>query len=149
MKVRSAALAALVALVSGCAGAQEHVVAFDAGQHSAQVQQVRIDLVEARYAERQLTVTCVLVNEGDTPVSVDRAGVLLDDDGLELPATHAPGDPASVTLAPGDTAPFSFTFPVQAQAPKSRTLGLWVLDQGDTHLPPLRVRVPGIRTEPA
>lgn len=149
MKVRSAALATLVALASSCAGAQEHVVAFDPGQHSAQVQQVRVDVVEARYAERQLTVACALVNEGETPVTLDRGGVLIDDDGLEIPATSAPGDPARIELGPGETTPITFTFPLAAHEARPRTLGLWVLDRGETHLPPLRVNVPGIRTDPA
>ena len=124
-------------------------MAFDPGQHSEQVDQVRIDLIEARYAERQLTVTCAVVNEGETSVVVDWSGVLLDDEGLELPSTRAPGDPATITVGPRETIPVVFGFPVAAQAPRSRTLGFWVLRTGDAYLPPVRMRVPGIRTEPA
>ncbi|MCR9159297.1 MAG: hypothetical protein ACE37F_08735 [Nannocystaceae bacterium] len=149
MTLRSAALVGLAAFALGCAGASEHVLAFDPGEHAASVQAVRVDVVQARYAERQLTVLCTVGNDGDTPLTVTRAGVLLDDDGLEIPPAALAGQPAQVSIAPGDAISLQFAFPVGGWEPRARTLGFWVLGRDGRDLPPVRVSVPGIREEPA
>jgi|GEM_PF-2510970 len=148
MTVRSAALAALLALCA-CAGARDHVIAFDPGQHTARVQDVRVDIVEARYAERQLTVQCTVTNEGSSPVTIERDGILLEDDGLELPPTPLAGQPDRLDLAAGDSTLLLLAFPVGGHEPRMRRLGLWVLRSEAGPLPPLRIDVPGIRTESA
>lgn len=147
--LRSAALVALMAFASGCAGGRDHVLSFEPGEHSASVHAVRIDVVQARYAERQLTVLCTVGNDGDTPLTVAREGVLLDDDGLEIPPAALAGQPERVAIEPGDAISLMFAFPVGGWEPRARTLGFWVLGRDGSHLPPVRVKVPGIREEPA
>lgn len=149
MTVRIAAAAALLLLVTACAGSRDHVIAFDQGAHSSHVRGLRIDVVEARYAERQLTVRCTLQNSGSHPVTIRRDGVLLEDDGLEIPSSSLAGQPTSVVVDPGDAALLLFTFAVGGHESRTRTLGLWSLEGPDGPLPPIRVTVPGIRTEPA
>lgn len=149
MTLRTAALFALMAFASGCAGGRDHVLSFEPGEHSTSVQAVRIDVVQARYAERQLTVLCTVGNDGDTPLTVAREGVLLDDDGLEIPPAVLAGQPEQVEIEPGDAISLMFAFPVGGWEPRARTLGFWVLGRDGSHLPPVRVKVPGIRGEPA
>ncbi len=148
MTLRSAALVALMAFASGCAGGRDHVLSFEPGEHSGSVHAVRIDVLQARYAERQLTVLCTVGNDGDTPLTVAHDGVLLDDDGLEIPPAALAGQPEQVAVEPGDAISLMFTFPVGGWEPRARTLGLWVLARDGSHLPPVRVKVPGIREEP-
>lgn len=140
---------ALLALSSACAGARDHVLSFEPGEHTTSLRDVRIDVVQARYAERQLTVQCTVGNEGDGPVTLGRDGVLLDDDGLEIPPSALAGQPAEVSVEPGDAISLVFSFPIGGFEPRPRTLGFWVLERDGEHLPPVRVRVPGIRKEPA
>ncbi len=149
MTVRSAAPAALLLLAMACAGSREHVLAFDPGEHTARVRDLRIDVVQARYAERQLTVQCAVQNEGDSPVTIDREGVLLDDDGLEIPPAALAGQPGRITVEPGGSSVLVFSFSVGGTLPRTRTLGLWIVEREGGSLPPIRVNVPGIRTEPA
>jgi hypothetical protein len=151
MKVRRPALGALVlalTIASGCAGAREHAIAFEPGQHTARVQDVRVDVVHARYAANQLTLRCAVTNESDAPLTIGREGILLDDDGLELPPLDI-GVPADVTVGAGTVATVELVFGVHALEPTTRTLGLWQLTAGDAVVPPLRVVVPGIRMESA
>lgn len=148
MTLRSAALVAVIALASGCASSRDHVLSFEPGEHSASVQAVRVDVVQARYAERQLTVLCTVGNDGDSPLRVARAGVLLDDDGLEIPPVALAGQPEQVTIEPGDAISLMFAFPVGGWEPRVRTLGLWALGRDGGFVPPVRVKVPGIREAP-
>jgi len=146
---RTAALLAWMVFGAGCAGTTEHVLTFEPGEHRATAAAVRVDVVEARYAERQLTVRCVVVNDGSTVLEIDRAGILLDDGGLELPSGPLPGQPEQVSVQPDESASLLLVFPVAGHQPTRRTLGLWVLDRDGAHLPPIRVDVPGIRTQSA
>ena len=147
--VRRAALCALVAstlgLPTACAGAQDHVLSFEKGEYQARVRDLRVDVVGARYAERQLTVECAVLNAGDTAVTVDRKGVLLDDDGLEIPPLAVAGLPAELVIAAGGSTVMRFEFAIGGLEPRTRTLGLWSIRSPSAQLPPLRVAVPGIQ----
>ena len=151
MTVRRAAFGALAALFlalpAACAGNQDHVLSFEPGEHQARVRDLRIDVVEARYAERQLTVECAIVNAGETAVTVDREGVLLDDDGLEIPPLAATGQPPEFVVPAGGSTVIRLAFAVGGLEPRMRTLGLWAIRSPSAPLPPLRVAVPGIRTQ--
>lgn len=151
MTVRRAAFGALVActlcLWTACAGNQDHVLSFERGKHQAQVRDVRIDVIGARYAERQLTVECTVLNASDTIVSIDSQGVLLDDDGLEIPPLDLSAQPTEFIIPAGGSTVMRFAFAVNGLEPRMRTLGLWALRSPSAPLPPLRVHVPGIRTE--
>lgn len=125
------------------------MLSFEPGEHTASLRDVRVDVVQARYAERQLTVQCTVGNEGDGAVILDRAGVLLDDDGLEIPSIGLTGQPEQVSIGTGDAVNLILSFPVGGMEPRPRTLGFWVLGRDGEPLPPIRVRVPGIRKEPA
>ncbi len=151
MTLRRAAFGALaalsVSLPTACAGNQDHVLSFEQGEHHARVRDLRVDVLEARYAERQLTVECGVVNAGDTPVTIDREGVLLDDDGLEIPPLALTGQPTEFVIPGGGSTVVRFSFAVGGLEPRARTLGLWVNRSPDAPLPPMRIAVPGIRSQ--
>lgn len=151
MQVRSAALGLLALtlhLGSGCAGTEEHALSFAPGQHSAKVRDVRVDVSQARYSAQYLTVRCTVHNDTADVLTIGRDGILLEDDGLEHPPRIS-GLPDAFDVNPGQAADLEFTFPINALEPRERTLGLWELRHHDQAVPPLRVDVPGIRTEPA
>lgn len=149
MTARTVACGALVALLLGlptaCATTQDHVLSFEPGEHRAQVRDVRIDVVGARYAERQLTVECAVFNASDTTVTIDAQGVLLDDDGLEIPPEQLTGQPNEFVIPAGGSSVMHFAFAVGGLEPRMRTLGLWAIRSPDAQRPPLRVEIPGIR----
>lgn len=151
MTVRRAALGALAAftlgLLTGCAGAQDHVLSFEKGEYQARVHNLRVDVVGARYAERQLTVECAIINAGEAPVTLDREGVLLDDDGLEIPPQVTTGLPTEVVIPAGSSMVIRFDFAVGGLEPRIRTLGLWAIRSQSAALPPLRVEVPGVQQQ--
>lgn len=151
MTVRRAALGALVAftlgLPTGCASAQDHVLSFEKGEYKARVRDLRIDVVGARYAERQLTVECAFVNASEAPVTVDREGVLLDDDGLEIPPRLVTGLPTEIVIPAGGSMVMRFDFAVGGLEPRMRTLGIWAIRSQSAALPPLRVEVPGVQQQ--
>ncbi len=151
MTVRRAAFGALTALFLGlptaCAGTQDHVLSFEQGEHQARVHDVRIDVVEARYAERQLTVQCAIANAGERAVTIDREGILLDDAGLEIPPVALTGQPPEFVVPAGGSTVVQFAFPIGGLEPRIRTLGLWAIRSPSASLPPLRVVVPGIRSQ--
>ncbi|MBV1862673.1 MAG: hypothetical protein KUG77_29900, partial [Nannocystaceae bacterium] len=153
MTVRRAAFSALAAFVlwlpSGCATTQDHALSFEQGEHQARAGDLRVDVVEARYAERQLTVECAIVNAGDTAVTIDREGVLLEDNGLEIPPVALVGDPTNFTIPAGASRVLRFSFAINGLKPWGRTLGLWVIRSPSAPLPPLRVAVPGIQNRSA
>lgn len=146
---RTAALGALVAFPLGlpgaCAVAQDQVLSFEPGEYEARVRDVRVDVVGARYAERQLTVDCAIANGSDTPITVDRKGVLLDDDGLEIPPVAATGVPRELVIPAGESSMMRLEFAIGGLEPHMRTLGLWAIRSPRAVLPPVRVKVPGIQ----
>lgn len=125
------------------------MLSFEQGEHQARVHDLRIDVVQTRYAERQLTVECTVVNAGETAVTIDREGVLLDDDGLEIPPLTLTGEPAEFIIPAGGSSVMRFAFAVGGLEPRTRTLGLWAIRSPNAPLPPLRVAVPGILSQPA
>ncbi|MGH1341052.1 MAG: hypothetical protein ACRBN8_05845 [Nannocystales bacterium] len=153
MTVRRAAFGALAALLLGlptaCAGNQDLVLSFKQGEHQAKVRDLRIDVVEARYAERQLTVECAVANAGASAVTIDLEGVLLDDDGLEIAPLALTGQPAEFVIPAGESTVLRFAFAIGGLEPHVRTLGLWAIRTPTDPLPPLRVVVPGIRSQAA
>ncbi len=151
MTVRRAACGSLVALllvlVAGCAGTQDHVLSFEPGQYRTQVRDLRIDVVGAHYAERQLTLECTVHNAGENTVTIEREGVLLDDDGLGIPPLDLTGQPTQFIIPAGESSTMGFAFEVGGLEPRVRTLGLWAIRSSRAPLAPLRVEVPGLRRQ--
>ncbi len=144
MAGRSAPLALALVLASGCASANEHVLAFEPGVHQGHTGDLRLEVREARYAERQLTVQLEWTNEGPDAITVQLDTVLLENDKLHLPPL-GPAQPPLV-VEPGQTQAVSFAFPVAAQDPHAHTLRLWSSSQAGKPLSPLRLDIPGVVT---
>lgn len=90
---------------------------------------------------------CAVVNGSDTAVTIAREGILLDDDGLEIPPVEQVGQPAVFVLPPGSSTALRFSFAIGGLEPHGRTLGLWSIHSQSAALPPVRIEVPGIRRE--
>ncbi|MEM6291606.1 MAG: hypothetical protein AAGA54_10085 [Myxococcota bacterium] len=143
---RHVAVAAL-SLSLGCAASQ-HALSFDPGEYASPDGAVTIEVREARYEARQLTIKCTLTNRGESDLQVERSGVLLADGDLELPLSDNPvaAGPETMELGVGQTQPVTFAFDVGGLEPVTRTLRLRAVRVGDTPQPPVSVMVPGITT---
>ncbi len=144
MAGRSPVLALALVLVGGCATANEHVLAFEPGAHRGGSKDLVVDVREARYAERQLTVQLEWTNQADGPLTLEPDAILLDDGGLEIPPL-GPRSPAWV-IDPGQTRAVSLVFPIHAQDPTTHTLRAWSVHEDGEPRAPVRVDIPGVVT---
>lgn len=147
--VRITALAPwlLVALLAACnraAGPQPQAASFAPGERVARSGAVSIELAEARYDLRQVSVTVSLTNHGKAPVSLARDGILLAYGGLEFPVQQADASPVqdSTTLPPGGTVKLELGFGTEQLMVEAGMLQLLSLRAGDEWLAPLHLTVP-------
>lgn len=138
-----------VALTTGCAGTQRHVLTFDPGELAERTEELSIEVREARYEERRLTLTCSIHNPGTTVVSVGPQGLLLQDHEVEVPLAEDPNLalPERIEIGPKGTESLTLAFDVGALEPVSRALVVRAWWSDETPREPLRIGVPGITTE--
>jgi len=146
--LRVAALAPwlFVALVacSRTSGPQPQQATFPPGERVARSGAVSIELAEARYDLRQVSVTVSLTNHGKAPVSLAREGILLAYGELEFPVQQGDAAPveASTTLPPGGTVKLELGFGTEQLMVEAGMLQLLSLRAGDDWLAPLHLTVP-------
>ncbi len=147
MPLRRHLAAAALAFTFGCAATQ-HALTFDPGEYASPDGPVTVEVREARYEPRQLTIKCTLTNRSNTELTVARNGVLLADGDLELPLSRSPvaAGPETMTIGPGQTQPVTFAFDVGALDAVTRTLRLRAVELGRKPQPAISVMVPGITT---
>jgi hypothetical protein len=145
--LRVAALAPWLVALAACsraAGPQPQAATFAPGERVARSGAVSVELAEARYDLRQVSVTVSLTNHGKAPVSLARDGILLAYGELEFPVQ--PGDVApvevSTTLPPGGTVKLELGFGTEQLMVEAGMLQLLSLRAGDEWLAPLQLTVP-------
>lgn len=132
----------------GCAGTQGHVLAFDPGELAQRADGLTIEIRQAHYEERRLTLTCTIHNAATSAASVDPSGLLLQDHDVEVPLSEDPNLalPQRVHIGSGQTHSLTIAFDVGALEPVSRALIVRALWLGESPHEPLRIGVPGITT---
>lgn len=134
----------LLAACRSAAGPQPQAATFPSGQRVARSGAVSLELHEARYDLRHVTLTVSLTNHGQAPVSLDRDGILLAYHQLEFPVRQGDAAPveASTTLTPGGTVKLELGFGTEQMMVEAGVLQLLSLRAGEDWLAPLRVTVP-------
>jgi hypothetical protein len=147
--ITAALRTALVSCLLLCAcrsatGPQPQAATFPSGQRVARSGAVAIELHEAHYDLRHVSVTVSLTNHGQAPVSLDRSGILLAYRELEFPVREGDANPvqASTTLPPGGTVKLELGFGTEQMMVEAGVLQLLSLRAGEDWLAPLRVTIP-------
>lgn len=117
---------------------------FPSGQRTARSGALTLELSEARYDLREVSVKVSLTNAGDTPLSLDRKGVLLAYDELEFPVAEAsaPTLTEDTALAPGASTELELRFVLEQPLLEAATLHLMSIRRDDDWLEPMRLAVP-------
>ncbi|MEM9452904.1 MAG: hypothetical protein AAGF11_01910 [Myxococcota bacterium] len=118
---------------------------FPAGQRVTRSGALTLEMSEARYDLRELSVKVSLTNAGDAPLLVERKGVLLAYDELEFPVAEAsaPELTESTALAPGSSTELELRFVIEQPLLEAATLHLLSIRRDDDQwLDPLRIAVP-------
>lgn len=135
----------LVAACSAPAGLQPQQATFAPGQRVATSGAVSLELGQARYDLRRVSVTVSLTNRGKIPVSLEREGILLAYGELEFPVVPSDGAPVAerTTVPPGATVELELGFGTEQLMVEAGTLSLLSLRTADdAWLAPLRLTVP-------
>ena len=138
----------LLAAALGCnttSGPQPQKASFPPGERVAKSGAVSLELHEAHYDLRQVSMTVSLTNRGKTPVSLARDGILLAYGELEFPVRQSDTAPveASTTLPPGGTVKLELGFGTEQLMVQAGTLHLLSLRADDDQwLAPLHLTVP-------
>lgn len=139
-------LAAL--LVVACRTSAEplpQAASFPPGERVARSGTVALELTEARYDPRHVSVTVSLTNRGKAPVSLEREGILLAYRDLEFPVAPSEAAPVAerTTLPPGGTVTLELGFGTEQLMVQAATLQLLSLRTADDQwLAPLTLVVP-------
>jgi hypothetical protein len=137
-------LVSLLAACNGAAGPQPQQASFPPGERVAKSGAVSLELHEAHYDLRQVSLTVSLKNRGKAPVSLARDGILLAYGELEFPVRQSDAAPVetSTTLPPGGTVKLELGFGTEQLMVEAGTLHLLSLRTGDDWLAPLHLTVP-------
>lgn len=135
-------------LAAACAGSDAlgpQQAEFPAGQRVTRSGALTLELSGARYDLREISVEVSLTNTGDTPLSLDRKGVLLAYEELEFPVAEAsaPQLTEGTALAPGSSTALELRFVLEQPLLGAATLHLMSIRRGDDDwLEPMRLAVP-------
>lgn len=127
------------------AGPGPQQASFPAGQRVVRSGALALELSEARYDLSEVSVKVSLTNGGDTPLSVERQGVLLAYGDLEFPVAEAsaPALTDNTTLAPGASTELELRFMIEQPLLEAATLHVMSIHRGEGDwLEPLRLAVP-------
>lgn len=145
---------ALALLAPACAtttaeGPGPQQASFPSGQRVARSGPLALELSEARYDLRRVSLQVSLTNRGDAPLHLDRQGILLAYGELEFPVSAEldPPLPERTTVAPGASVALELAFPIEQAMVEAGTLHLMAVQRGDAPgddgwLNPLRLVVP-------
>lgn len=134
-------------LLSACStgtGPKPQSATFPPGERIARSGVVSVELAEAHYDLRRVSVTVSLANHGRAPVRLDREGILLAYHDLEFPVQQSDAAPveASTTVPPGGTVRLELGFGTEQLMVEAGRLQLLSLRAGDDWLAPLQLTVP-------
>ncbi len=135
-------------LVPACAapsGPGPQQASFPPGQRVTHSGTLTLEMSEAHYDLREVAVTVNLTNDGETPLRVERQGVLLAYGDLEFPVatSSAPELTDQTALAPGATQQLELRFAIEQPLLEAATLHVMSIHQGeDRWLEPMRLAVP-------
>jgi hypothetical protein len=138
----------VVLLAAACnspAGPQPQRATFPPGERIARTGPVALELAEAHYDLRQVSLKVSLTNRGKAPLSVERDGILLAYGDLEFPVLPSDTKPVAerTTLPPGGTVQLELGFGTEQLMIEAATLHLLSIHAGDDDwLAPLRLTVP-------
>jgi hypothetical protein len=138
----------IVLLAAACATSSDpgpQQASFPPGQRVARRGSLSLELSEAHYDLSEVSLRVRLVNHGDTPLSLDRKGVLLAYDELEFPVADAsaPELTEGTALAPGSQTELELRFTIEQPLLEAATLHVMSIRRGDDDwLEPLRLAVP-------
>jgi hypothetical protein len=135
----------LVAACNTPAGPQPQRATFPPGERIARTGPVALELAEAHYDLRQVSLKVSLTNGGKAPLSIEREGILLAYGKLEFPVL--PSDtklvPERTTLPPGATVQLELGFGTEQLMIEAATLHLLSIRAGEEQwLAPLHLTVP-------
>lgn len=142
-------------LVSACVtsqGPEPQLASFPSGQRTASSGPLALELAQAHYDLRQISLEVSLENRGTVPLHLDREGILLAYGELEYPVSTiptpgtTPGAPPvaeRTTLAPGASLQLELSFVTEQPLLEAATLHFLSIHRGDDGwLAPLHVAVP-------
>jgi hypothetical protein len=137
-------VALLVAACNTPAGPQPQQATFPPGQRVARTGPVALELAEAHYDLRQVSLTVSLTNRGKAPLELERDGILLAYGELEFPLRKSDTKPVAerISLPPGATVQLELGFGTEQLMVEAATLHLLSIRAGDDWLAPLRLTVP-------
>jgi hypothetical protein len=138
----------LALLVTACTSAPvigPQQASFPARERVARSGPLSLELTQARYDLRQVSLQVSLANHGKTPLHLDREGILLAYGDLEYPLAARVESPLAerTTLPPGDTVRLELAFVTEQAMVEAATLQLLSISGGDDDwLAPLKLAVP-------
>lgn len=141
----SLAVFVLVIGGTGCSAASEVVRRdFGAGDLSTRTEVLRIDIREIDYEERYVLLRLELENRSSMPVVIERAGLLLAYNGVELsPSTmYGPPTPSSFALEANGSEQIWLSYVTGDRLLRPGRLMLRTVRQSDTYLPLLSLEIP-------
>jgi hypothetical protein len=134
----------LLAACNAASGPQPQQASFPPGERVTKSGAVSLELHEAHYDLRQVSLTVSLTNRSKAPVSLARDGILLAYGELQFPVRQSDAAPVetSTTLPPGGTVKLELGFGTEQLMIEAGTLHLLSLRTGDDWLAPLHLTVP-------
>ncbi len=126
-------------------GPQPQRATFPPGERVARIGTVTLELAEAYYDLRGVSLKVSITNRGEAPLELERDGILLAYNQLEFPVlpSEARRVPERTLLAPGATVQLELGFGTDQLMVQAGTLRLLSIHAGnDTWLDPLLLTIP-------
>lgn len=130
---------------STASGPQPQRATFPPGERVARVGTVTLELAEAHYDLRQVSLTVTVTNRGEAPLRLERDGILLAYNQLEYPVlpSEAKPVPESTELPPGAAVQLELDFGTEQLMVQAATLRVLSIHASESDwLAPLQLTVP-------